>query len=164
MMKRTLTAAAMAAVLAAPAFAQTRMPNAANSSMATTGQAGFLQRQNANDWRSSKLVGASVYSQDNASIGEISDVLISSDGHVQAVVVGVGGFLGVGEKDVALPFTALNIARKPDSSSIDKITVSYTKDQLKNAPNFAFYEASSAQTTGSSAGNMMAPASNGAKQ
>lgn len=168
MMKRTLTAAALAAVLATPAFAQTPMPNTTNSSMTSTGQtigqAGFVPQQNANDWRSSKLVGASVYGQDNASIGEISDVLISSDGKVQAVVVGVGGFIGVGEKDVALPFAALTITRKPDSSSIDKITVNYSKDQLKNAPKFAFYEPSSAQTTGSSAGNTRSPASNSSRQ
>ena len=97
--------------------------------------------QHATDWRGSKLIGAIVYGPDNASIGEISDVLIGNDGKIRAVVIGVGGFLGVGEKNVAMPFDALNITRKPDSSSIDKITVSYTKDDLKNAPNFAYRRA-----------------------
>ena len=121
--------------------------------MSTSAQPGFLQQQNANDWRGSKLIGASVYGQNNASIGDISDVLIGSDGRIQAVVVGVGGFLGVGSKDVAVPFNALNITRKPDSTTIDKINVSYTKDQLKNAPKFAYYEPSSSKTTtGSSTG------------
>jgi len=169
MIKRTLTAAALAAVLAAPAFAQTPMSNANSSAknVTTNGQAGFVQQQNASDWRGSKLIGASVYGPDNASIGEISDVLIAGDGKIHAVVVGVGGFLGVGEKDVALPFNALNITRKPNSSTIDKINVSYSKDQLKNAPKFAYYEPSSTRTTttGAGSGNNMSPASKGgAKQ
>jgi sporulation protein YlmC with PRC-barrel domain len=174
MMKRTLTAAALVVVLAAPAFAQQPMGknDTANSSMSTSAQPGFMQQQNANDWRGSKLIGASVYGQDNASIGKISDVLIGSDGKIQAAVVGVGGFLGVGSKDVAVPFTALNITRKPDSNTIDKITVSYSKDQLKNAPTFAYYEpASSKTTTGSASGshenmglNSLSPKTGGTKQ
>ena len=176
MMKRTLTAAALVVVLAAPAFAQQPMGknDTANSSssMSTAAQPGFMQQQNANDWRGSKLIGASVYGQDNASIGKISDVLIGGDGKIQAAVVGVGGFLGVGSKDVAVPFTALNITRKTDSNAIDKITVSYSKDQLKNAPTFAYYEpASSKTTTGSASGahenmglNSLSPKSSGTKQ
>ena len=156
MMKKTLAIAALTAALATPAFAQ--QPTNGSSSMSpssvgTSAQPGFLQQQNANDWRGSKLIGASVYGQNNASIGDISDVLIGSDGKIQAVVVGVGGFLGVGSKDVAVPFNALNITRKPNSNTIDKINVSYTKDQLKNAPKFAYYEpASSSTTTGSASG------------
>jgi sporulation protein YlmC with PRC-barrel domain len=158
MLKQTLTAAALAAALATPAFAQTSTtapaPTApAQSTMpkmsATPAGDTFVQQQQATDWRSSKLVGTSVYGTDNTNIGDINDVLIGSDGTVRAVVVGVGGFLGVGEKNVAIPFNALNVQRKADSASIDKITVSYTKDQLKNAPKFAYYEASgSHQTTG----------------
>ena len=156
-MKHTLTAAALATVLAVPAFAQSTMPPAnstnaapaANSTMTTSG--GFVSAQQSTDWRGSKLIGASVYGPDNASIGEINDVVIGTDGKITAVVVGVGGFLGVGQKDVALPFEAVSVTRKPDSSSIDRITVSYTKDQLKNAPTFAYYEPGTRSTTGSGA-------------
>ena len=109
-----------------------------------------MQTQHATDWRGSKLIGATVYGPDNASIGNINDVLIGNDGKIRAVVIGVGGFLGVGEKNVAVPLDALNISRKPDSSSIDKITVSYSKDELKSAPTFAYYEPAKSQTTGSS--------------
>jgi PRC-barrel domain protein len=77
-------------------------------------------------------------------------VIIGSDGSIKAAVIGVGGFLGVGQKDVAVPFDALNVTRTPDSNSINKITVSYTKDQLKSAPQFAYLGAgSNASTTGS---------------
>lgn len=160
-MKRTMTAAALAVVLAAPAFAQqtnpsmpsqpTQMQNAP-ASEATPQRAGFVQKQSANEWRGSKLIGTSVYGPDNNSIGEINDVLIGDNGNVRAVVIGVGGFLGVGEKDVALPFDALNVTRKSGSSSIEKINVSYTKDQLKNAPKFAYYD-NQAQTTGERTGS-----------
>jgi sporulation protein YlmC with PRC-barrel domain len=153
MFKQTLTIAALSAALAAPAFAQGSMNNTTQTTMpamsATQNSDTFVQAQQATDWRSSKLVGTSVYGTDNTSIGDINDVLIGSDGNVRAVVVGVGGFLGVGEKNVAIPFNALSVQRKANSASIEKITVSYTKDQLKNAPKFAYYEASgSHQTTG----------------
>jgi opacity protein-like surface antigen len=154
-MKRTLTAAALAVVLAAPAFAQSNTAPAPSTSAApaatATTSGNFVQTQQSTDWLGSKLIGASVYGPDNASIGEINDVVIGSDGKINAVVVGVGGFLGVGEKSVALPFENISVSRKPDSASIDKITVSYTKDQLKNAPKFAYYEPAKSSTTGSGA-------------
>ena len=163
MMERILTAAVLAAVLAGPALAQTP----ASKTSETSGQPGFVQKAGASDWRGTKLIGASVYGPDNASIGEISDMLITGDGRIQAVVVGVGSFLGVGEKDVALPFSALTITRKPDSSSIDKIKVSYSKDQLKDAPIFALNDTPTSQTTGSSVTDMhksMSPTDSRSKQ
>jgi hypothetical protein len=168
MLKHSLTAAAktgimtgimtgvLAAVLASPAFAQqppTAKPdNAAQRSMSvqsTATRETFVQSQHATDWRGSKLMGATVYGAGNASIGEVNDVLIGNDGKVRALVIGVGGFLGVGEKNVAIPLDALSIARKPNSNAIDKIAVSYSKDDLTNAPKFAYYEPAKAQTTGS---------------
>ncbi|MBS0533609.1 MAG: PRC-barrel domain-containing protein [Proteobacteria bacterium] len=164
MRKHALMAAALAAVLATPAFAQSTTapaPSAAPSATThtdktaatpATGSANFVQSQQSTDWRGSKLIGASVYGPDNASIGEINDLIVGTDGKISAVVVGVGGFLGVGQKDVALPFENISVTRKADSASIDKIKVSYTKDQLKSAPKFAYYEpASKSTTTGSGA-------------
>ena len=70
-------------------------------------------------------------------------MIVASDGQIKAAVVGVGGFLGVGEKDVAVPFDSLQYhAQSRTRASIEKITVSYTKDELKNAPTFAYYQAS----------------------
>ena len=160
MIKRSLTAAALAAVLALPAYAQMSGTSPASTPSAnqpapavkaaptdSNDQAGFLQQQDQGQWRSSKLVGASVYGPDNKSIGSIDDLILDQKGGIKAAVVGVGGFLGVGQKDVAVPFDALQIQRKANSSSIDKITVSYTKDQLTNAPKFAYYQAPSSTTT-----------------
>ena len=55
-----------------------------------------------------------VYDKGQTSIGKIDDVLIDKSGKITALIVGVGGFLGVGEKDVALPFSAVNAEKKND--------------------------------------------------
>ena len=54
--------------------------------------------------RGSTLMGVDVYGTDNQKIGDIDEVLIDRQGKIHGVVVGVGGFLGIGEKDVAIPF------------------------------------------------------------
>jgi sporulation protein YlmC with PRC-barrel domain len=204
MIKHTLTAAALATVLAIPAYAQSsnttpsaqppttaqsapsapaektappmdvKSPPATNAAApadksaatdmkADKKQAGFVQDQNPNEWRSSKLVGTSVYGPDNKSIGSIDDLVVDQKGAIKAAVIGVGGFLGVGQKDVAVPFEALQIQRKSNSSSIDKITVSYTKDQLSNAPKFAYYQVQSTGTTTGSGGGTTSPMNRPAK-
>jgi hypothetical protein len=179
MIKHGLTAAALASVLALPAYAQMSgtspsstpsAPSAGTPAPATTGsdtgaagnghaQAGFLHQQDQSEWRSSKLVGASVYGPGNKSIGSIDDLIVDPKGGIKAAVIGVGGFLGVGQKDVAVPFDALNIQRKPNSSSIDKITVTYSKQQLSQAPTFAYYQVqpSGTATTGASPRGSGAP-------
>jgi hypothetical protein len=57
----------------------------------------------------SDLRGTRVYGANNESIGDISDLLLDRQGQVVAAIVGVGGFLGIGQKDVAVPFQALEI-------------------------------------------------------
>jgi len=136
MLTRILCTAALIALLSGASLAQQR------------GGTDFVQAQSAGDWRGTKLIGASVYGPDNSSIGEISDVLIGGDGRIRAVVVGVGGLLDVADKDVAIPFESLAITRGAANGAIDKVTVQYTKEQLRNAPRFAFEQMSSPQTTG----------------
>ncbi len=131
MFKRTAIAVALS-VLVLPALAQ--QPDTAQQNAS----GGFVHGGGAGGWRGSKLIGASVYGPDNASIGEIGDVLISPDGKIRAVVVSVGGFLGGADKDIAIPFQALSITRGAAEGTIDKIKVSYSKQQLTEAPRFAF--------------------------
>jgi hypothetical protein len=145
MPKPTVIAAALAAVLAMPALAQTSPPPKPPSTQ------GFVASKDAGGWRGTKLIGSSIYGPDNTSVGEITDVLVGDDGKVRAVVIGVSGLLGVTDKDIAIPFQALDIKPGLAQGSIDKITVSYTKEQLKDAPRFAFEQLGSPQTTG--AGN-----------
>jgi len=103
-------------------------------------QPGFIQKPEAGDWRASKLIGASIVGPDDKSIGDINELLIAEDGGVEAVVVGVGGFLGIGEKSVAIPFDSLNVRRQAQSNEIEKISVAYSKEELENAPKFAYKE------------------------
>lgn len=138
MFKPTAIAFALT-VLAWPALAQQQ-----NTAQQTANS--FVQGGSAGGWRGSKLIGASVYGPDNASIGEIGDVLIAPDGKIRAVVVSVGGYLGAADKDVAIPFQALSITRGPAEGAIDKVKVGYSKQQLNDAPRFAFDQPASTTT------------------
>jgi len=87
--------------------------------------------------RASKLIGSKVRNNANENIGDINELILDKDGKVAAVVLGVGGFLGMGEREVALDFKALNIKYDPNAmteAGATTITVNATKDSLKNAP------------------------------
>ena len=71
-----------------------------------------------------------VYDPSNSKIGKIDDVLVSDAGQVNALVIGVGGFLGAGEKDVAVPFNAVKWTTKDKKNYL---TMNATKDELKSA-------------------------------
>ena len=76
-----------------------------------------------------------VYDPADSKIGSIEDVLLDKDGHVAALIVGVGGFLGAGEKDVATPFSAIKGKEKDGKWYL---TMNATKDELKNASGFTY--------------------------
>ncbi|MGC1779732.1 MAG: PRC-barrel domain-containing protein [Xanthobacteraceae bacterium] len=76
-----------------------------------------------------------VYDQQNNKIGEIMDVLVNKGGQVDAAIVGVGGFLGAGEKDVAVSFNAIKQTMKNDKVYL---TMETSKDALKKAPGFKY--------------------------
>jgi sporulation protein YlmC with PRC-barrel domain len=76
-----------------------------------------------------------VYDPHNTKIGEIMDVLVSPDGKVNSVIVGVGGFLGAGEKDVAVDFRAIKRTTKNNSIYL---TMNTTKNALQSAPGFRY--------------------------
>lgn len=71
-----------------------------------------------------------IYDPQDSKIGKIDDVLVSRSGQIDALIVGVGGFLGTGEKDVAVPFTAVKWTSKNNKKYL---TMAATKDQLKSA-------------------------------
>ncbi len=76
-----------------------------------------------------------VYDPSDNKIGEIMDVLVSPEGRATALIVGVGGFLGAGEKDVAVPFSAVKHTMKDKKIYL---TMDTTKDALKSAPGFKY--------------------------
>ena len=67
----------------------------------------FVTRQEKTQWRAPKLVGVGVYGPDGKQIGKIDDLVMDHSGATQTVVIGVGGFLGFGKKEVAVPFSAM---------------------------------------------------------
>jgi sporulation protein YlmC with PRC-barrel domain len=81
-----------------------------------------------------------VYDPSDAKVGEISDVLLNKEGKVDAFMVSVGGFLGISEKDVAVPFDAIHATQKDGKWYL---TTNTTKDVLKNAPGYKFDRAKS---------------------
>jgi sporulation protein YlmC with PRC-barrel domain len=76
-----------------------------------------------------------VYDPNNNKIGSVSDVLVAPDGRVNALIIGVGGFLGAGEKDVAVDFNAVKPTKKNNKTYL---TMNATKDELKAAPGFKY--------------------------
>jgi sporulation protein YlmC with PRC-barrel domain len=76
-----------------------------------------------------------VYDTSDNTIGEISDVLLDKDGHVTAVMLSVGGFLGLGAKDVGVPFNALHMTEKGGKRYLVMDT---TKDALMSAPGYKY--------------------------
>jgi sporulation protein YlmC with PRC-barrel domain len=86
------------------------------------------------DIAASKLMGATVYGPDESSVGEISDVVFNATGDIQAAVIDVGGFLGIGEKPVAVGFDELQV--REDGNGTLSVMVSATQEQLDSAPTY----------------------------
>jgi len=76
-----------------------------------------------------KFIGKDVYGEDGKKVGELNNVLVDPDGRVRAGIVEFGGFLGIGEHKVAVPWNELNMQS-------DRVTVNMTQDQIKTAPNW----------------------------
>jgi sporulation protein YlmC with PRC-barrel domain len=135
MVERSLSGAALGLLFAATAMAQGAPPETAAQSQSASD---FLQQQTNAEWRASNFMEAPVLGADNQRIGAINDLVVDQKGNVQAAVVGVGGFLGLGEKKVAIPFKNLTVVRTSDGRNIDHVTVTYTREQLKSAPEFRY--------------------------
>jgi len=73
----------------------------------------FVTRQEKTQWRAPKLVGVGVYGPNGKQVGKIDDLLMDHSGATQTVVIGVGGFLGFGKKEVAVPFSAVQWRTEP---------------------------------------------------
>jgi PRC-barrel domain len=84
----------------------------------------FATRQSVGQWRAPKLVGVAVFSADNQKIGLVKDVLIDHDGVARVVVIAVGGFLGIGAKDIGVPFNSLQWRTEGRVVPTDQPTVS----------------------------------------
>jgi len=100
-----------AALLATAAFAQTPTATTDRANVAPAAASDSASFQGT--WRASKLVGLNVYNDNNESLGSINDLLTDKSGNIKAVVIGVGGFLGVGEHLVAVPLDKVKFVNEP---------------------------------------------------
>jgi sporulation protein YlmC with PRC-barrel domain len=135
MITKYLTAGLVgSALLATVAFAQTPTATGDRATMApaTASDSSFQ-----GNWRASKVVGLSVYNDNNESLGSINDLLMDKSGNIKAVVIGVGGFLGVGEHLVAVPMDKIKFVNEP---------VAYTG--MSGGPNSTGNRPASTTTTG----------------
>src|SRR6202521_6100814 len=107
--KHIPAALAASALLVSVAFAQTPTATTDRSNMAPSATSSSFQGV----WRASKVVGLSVYNDNNESIGSINDLLTDKSGNIKAAVLGVGGFLGMGAHLVAVPFDKIKFVSEP---------------------------------------------------
>ncbi|MGE8941671.1 PRC-barrel domain-containing protein [Leptospira interrogans] len=139
-----LGATAVSAQTTSPPTTEPQTPPAATSPMApstqtaptsgasasTTGDR-FLSQQQPGQRLATDYMKKSIHGANNERIGDVNNLLLSEDGQIVAVLVGVGGFLGIGEKTVALPLSALTQA--PETNQLSS---TFSRDDLEKAPEF----------------------------
>jgi len=84
----------------------------------------------------STLIGSTVYTPANETVGDINDLIVGLDGKIQGVVIGVGGFLGLGEKDVAVKMDEITVQPEDANKSNVRLILNSTKADLEAAPEF----------------------------
>jgi sporulation protein YlmC with PRC-barrel domain len=112
-------AAAAASLMSSAAFAQIAQPKdtptatTVTSTTTTVTATNWMTQEAPGQWRSSKLIGLNVYNNENEKIGDISELIVDQSGKLDAVVVGAGGFLGIGQRDVAIPYSQISWIHEP---------------------------------------------------
>lgn len=168
-MKKTLTIIASAALLGSTAFAPIAMaqttpapgapaspsiespapapaepmapaaPNAVAPDTAAAASGEYLTEQSEQQVSANDYIGKAIYTSGDESIGNVTDLIIEENGGIDAVVVGVGGFLGIGAKNVALPIDKVTVTRDAEAGTV-RLTTMETADALKAAPEFMTLE------------------------
>lgn len=149
MNKYLITASALAMLVAGPALAADQQSPATGDTRvmersqgdvrATEGATAGAQvqaeatRQQPGQVDAAELIGKDIENAEGDDVGEINSIILSQDGQVQAVIVGVGGFLGIGQRDVAISWDELNV-----SSDSETIVANMTRDQLEQLPEYEF--------------------------
>ncbi len=179
MLKTLMISAALSGLLVSGALAQSNPPASlpdAKSHAAETKSPKFIHAQGTDKWVFSQFKGTEVLGPDNAKVGSVSDMLFDKNGKIDGLIVGVGGFLGIGAKNVAIDMSAFDVlpyrAAAPSTTGGANTTmpsdndpthvslkVSWTKDELKAAPDFQYYHppVQTSQRPGTSPTTGMAP-------
>ena len=124
------------ALVSGAAYAQTAQPADRAAPAATKSPASSEKMMLKGKWRVSKLMGLDVYNEANEKLGDVNELILDKDGKVSAVVIGVGGFLGMGEHDIAVTMDNLKFIEEPvrTSSTAPATTTRETTTGTSTAP------------------------------
>ena len=158
MLKTLMMTTAAAALVVGSAVAQSPAPDSPKAPTAqkaepmppaagAQGTRQFVTQQATDQWLATKFKGTDVIGSNNEKIGDVNDILFDRNGRIMAYVIGVGGFLGIGSKDVALAPAAFQLQPATDRDEL-KLKLTMTRDDLKNAPEFKAAASRPAPTTG----------------
>src|SRR5690606_7275814 len=100
---------------------------------------GFVTEQDASQILATKYIGQTVYNAEDESIGKINDLVMDENGKVTAAIIGVGGFLGVGEKEVGVPIDSIEV-RTGEGTEV-QLVMQATREELEAAPEFVDLDA-----------------------
>lgn len=166
MMKKLLLASAASGLMLSAALAQSPSPSSPpagsppaaqkqdmskpSGAMATAADQKIVTSQTPDQFLASKFNGTDVVGADDKKVGDISDVLFDKDGKILAYVVSIGGFLGIGSKNVAMAPSAFQVVKGSDGTA-DKLKISMSQEQLKQMASFEPYQPPR-QTTGAGPG------------
>jgi sporulation protein YlmC with PRC-barrel domain len=158
-MRTVLLSGLLAAAMVSPVLAQSNPPATRTDPQARTAAPASAVKSGV--WRASKLKGLNVYNDKNEKLGDINEILVDKSGRIQGVIIGVGGFLGVGEHDIKVDMAKLKFVNDPPRTETtasgnrrvndraandaadrkwhpDHAVLSATKDQLKAMPQFKY--------------------------
>jgi len=130
-MRRQIMRVAGAAALAAAPFAGLALAQTAGSPVAATS---FVTQQQANEWLARVFIGQAVHNAAGEIVGDVNDLVFDRQGRISTVVIGVGGFLSIGEKGVGVPFSKLTFNVGKNGERV--IVVALNKQDLREAPAF----------------------------
>jgi hypothetical protein len=149
MLKKLMLTTAIGALMVGGAMAQTTAPSS-SPAPATSAQSGAAVQQKPDQYLASKFRGTDVVGADNQKIGDVTDILFDKSGKIDAYIVSVGGFLGIGAKDVALEPSKFQVVAAEGNTSYERLKLSMSKEQLQQMASFEPYSPAPAprQTTG----------------
>ena len=187
MSMKILAAALLAsALVSAQALAQSSPPASSSPGAANTNVQASETVQKSGTWRASKLIGLNVYNNNNEKIGDISELITDQSGKIDLVVIGAGGFLGMGTHNVAVPFSQIKWMDQPRQATTgaadrpaaggaaapaarpattasgprdypDHAVLNTSKDQLKAMPAFKYASDARSTTSGNTGGSAGTP-------
>ena len=142
-----------ATAISGAAYAQTAQPADRTAPAATTAPHADKMALKG-QWRASKLMGLNVYNDANEKLGDINELILDKNGKVNAVVIGVGGFLGMGEHDIAVSMDKLKFVEEPVRTSATSTTTTKETTVRDTTTGAATTTTAPAQTTTTTAGKV----------